>query len=47
MSNVIALIAAGRHLPINQNNIYFVINKAELKPLEIFVFEEDSVKKLL
>lgn len=46
MSNIIALIAASRHLPINQNIIYFIINKGKSKPFEIFVFE-DSVKKLL
>lgn len=46
MSNIIAFIAASRHLPINQNNIYFIINKGTLKTFEIIVFE-DSVKKLL
>lgn len=46
MSNIIALIAAGRHLPINQNNIYFIINKGKLKPLGITVFG-DLVKKIL
>lgn len=46
MSNIIALIAAGRHLPINQNNIYLIINKLKLKPLGIIVFG-DSVKKVL
>lgn len=47
MSNIIALIAAiDKRLPINQNNIYFIINKAKLKPFEIIVFE-DSVKKVL
>jgi hypothetical protein len=33
-------------LPINQNNIYFIINKGKLKPFETIVFE-DSVKKYL
>lgn len=46
MSDIIALVTASRHLPINQNNIYFIINKGKLKPFEIIVFE-DSVKKLL
>lgn len=42
MSNIIALIAASRRFPINQNNIYFIINKSKLKPFEVIVFEDSA-----